>query len=150
MKHKLRKGLAVGVICLLMLVSIPTTIGTEDFNIKVKVKPGRRVLPRIYSEDIWIFFNVGVINDGPNISSAYNVEFTITSIFGQSKGKEDYREEWTWGPNLPNTGMGRYIQYFTNSRGFFEVWKAQATIDVDDANPDDDTSSFVFIVVNYP
>ncbi|UCD13536.1 MAG: hypothetical protein JSW60_08265 [Thermoplasmatales archaeon] len=29
MKHKLRKGLAVGVICLLMLVAIPTTTSNE-------------------------------------------------------------------------------------------------------------------------
>ncbi|UCF13149.1 MAG: hypothetical protein JSW06_02550 [Thermoplasmatales archaeon] len=54
MKHKLRKGLAVGIICLMMLVTIPIAHGTTDhFEDSVVVISGK--CNTVEHTGLWLF-----------------------------------------------------------------------------------------------
>ena len=124
--------------------------GSENFNLVVTVTADRKIFPRIYSEDVWATFDVLVWNEGPDISDEVNVECTVTKILVQNPGGIQH-EEWDVGPHQPRSGLRHPVRYHCYNHGmFFGVYKVQATIDIDDNDPDDNTDSFIFIIIERP
>lgn len=160
MKKKLIMVLIIG---LLIVSVIPSTIGTSaskklstavcgngNYNLVVTVKADKKMLHRIYYENVNAIFDVNVSNEGPNISDVCHVKCTITKILGLNSG-EVHHGEWVVGPLEPKSGYVNPVNYYCFKYGwFFGVYKIQATIDVNDNNLDDNTGSFIFIVILVP
>lgn len=154
MKNRmLKKGLVVGIICLLMLVYMPTTIGTEDFNLGVSIIV-RRVLPRIYLEGRNATFEIWVINDGPEDCNNVTVNLSYTTLFSPFVDKPWATKYDEFEMSLIPAGksLGKYIHHHCGSIGpigLGAVYKITATLDIDDIKPSDNSDSFIFIVIGY-
>ncbi len=149
MKNKiLKKGLIVGILFLLILVSFPISSGNQDFNNILTLRANRIILPHIYLEFVWVVFEVSIWNEGPGFADNCNVTFNITTIFGKNIGG-DHNETWIDGGGSANSGSTHYVFYECYGvRSVFNICTAKATIDVNDTKQSDNTDSFNFIIVN--
>ena len=121
-----------------------------DFNLEVNIKPSRKILPRIYSHHIGntIGFISSVKNKGPEVSPGGIVEFEIVKIFGKDTGQY-YNETWDFGPKQPNSGSGTVLVWYPHNRqGKFGIFIARTTIEISDTNPNDNSKSFLFILIS--
>jgi hypothetical protein len=131
------------------------TGGDGNYNLKLTIQPDRIVAPHIYGEGVNAHFIVWVRNEGPDASDECTVTCTITKLFQVGQKPEIVRSiEWTERPHTPKTGQGTDIKYecpIHSPKPFplqlFAIYKIQATIDINDNNSDDNTDTFLFIVI---
>jgi len=143
----LKKGLIVGTICLLMLVSIPTAIGKEDFNLVVKINPVRKIFPRIYIQGADKDFEIFISNEGPTNCSGSTVELTYFALLGYKPG-ELKRDKIEIGAIPANGNHSEIIHCGSLTPvGLFVIYKLQATINIDDLKQNDNNASLIFIVL---
>jgi len=120
-----------------------------NFNLEAFVRPSRKILPRIYSDHIGntISFIAGATNNGPEDSTEAIVKFEIIKIFGKDNGQY-HNETWVLGPQQPNSGSRKIkVWYPHNREGEFGIFIARTTIEVSDTNPNDNSKSFLFILI---
>ena len=141
-------------LCLLALV-IGTTEGQEtnagynptragDYNMTVVLKPGRIVFPHFYSGDgATVGFKVDISNKGPGDAPSCHASFKVTKILGRHPGLM-WQQNWTTDPLGPYQGIIYPVVYLEYIQGHFGVFKAEASINIDDNNPTDNTDSFTF------
>ena len=121
-----------------------------DFNLEAFVRPSRKILPRIYSDHIGntIGFISGATNNGPEVSTEAIVKFEIIKIFGNDTGQY-HNETWVLGPQEPNSGRRKITVWYPHNSGRrkFGIFIARTTIEVSDTNPNDNSKSFLFILM---
>ena len=147
MNKNLKKGLIVGTICLLMLVSIPTTIGSDDFNLKAKIQPFRKVFSHIYSPLVVAQFDCSYYRDNGSYIGGDNFTFQVIRL---ADDKIVYSEEKEMQSLLgPNIGHGTVLDYTCHSgiRRFVSLYEAKIILNVNDNNPLDNEASCYFIVI---
>ncbi len=121
-----------------------------NFNLEAFIRPSRKILPRIYSDHIGntIGFIAGATNNGPEDSTEAIVKFEIIKIFGKDTGQY-HNETWVLGPQEPNTGLRKIIVWYPHNSGrrILGIFIARTTIEVSDTNPNDNSKSFLFILI---
>lgn len=146
------KIVVVGIIFLWIGLSfLPSTIGksnsSENYNLKVDIKPLRYVFPRIYyGNGQPIGFLAGAFNEGPESSPAFTLKFEIIRIL--SSDSYEYNE--TYDINSQENGSGLSTNFIWRSlQGFhFGIFEARAIINVDDNNLEDNIISYTFIIIS--
>jgi hypothetical protein len=147
MNKNLKKGLIVGTICLLMLVSIPTTIGSDDFNLKAKIQPFRKAFPHIYHPLINAQFDCSYSRDNGSYIGGDNFTF---QVIRHADDQVVYSEEREMGSLIPpHSGHGTLLDYTIHSgiRRFVSLYEAKIILNVNDNNPLDNEASCYFIVI---
>ncbi len=144
----LKKCLAVGVICLLILTSLPTISGGDDpdYNLTIKIQPIGDLLQRYklfwlrYSN---VTFKTEVFNEGPDVCDSYKVEIDIIRITGVNKKEMEYD-----GHSLePENSTVIYKQWKYVPPGFYV---AKATINSEyDNDQIDNKSRCIFYVSRF-
>jgi hypothetical protein len=141
----------VGIIFLFIGISfLPSTIGnsnsSEDYNLKVYIKPSRLVFPRVYyGNGQPIGFNAGASNEGPESSPPFTLKFEIIKILSKETLGYNYTYDFPFQPN--GQGMGTVFTWYTLIGWHFGIYEARATINVDDTNLGDNTISYYFIII---
>jgi hypothetical protein len=136
---------------------VDTGIGGDgNYDLKLIIQSDRHVAPHIYSEGVNAHFIVWIINQGPDVSEECNVTCTITKLFQVGQKPElVHNIEWTEQSLTFQSGHGTDIKFDCpiitpepNLLGqLFAIFKIQATIDINDNNPEDNTDTLRFIVV---
>jgi hypothetical protein len=147
MNKNLKKGLIVGTICLLMLVSIPTTIGSDDFNLKAEIQPFRKVFSHIYSPLVIAQFDCSYSRDNGSYIGGDNFTFQVIRL---ADDKIVYSEEREMESLLgPHSGHGTLLDYtcYSGIRRFVSLYEAKIILNVNDNNPLDNEASCYFIVI---
>lgn len=141
----------VGIIFLFIGISIlPSTIGntnsSEDYNLKIYLKPIRYVFPRIYSGNGQpVGFLAGAVNEGPESSPAFTLKFEIIKILSSDSYEFNQTQDINAQPK--GQGMGFHFTWYTLIGFHFGIYEARATINVDDTNLEDNTISYYFIII---
>ena len=147
MNKNLKKGLIVGTICLLMLVSIPTTIGSDDFNLKAKIHPFRKAFPHIYHPLIKAQFDCSYSLTNGSYIGGDNFTF---QVIRRADDKVVYSEEREMGSLIPpHSGHGTLLDYtcYSGIRRFVSLYEAKIILNVNDNDPLDNEASCYFIVI---
>jgi hypothetical protein len=147
MNKNLKKGLIVGTICLLMLVSIPTTIGSDDFNLKAKIQPFRKVFSHIYSPLVVAQFDCSYSRDNGSYIGGDTYTFqVIRHADDQVVYSVEGEMESLLGSQI---GHGTVLDYTCHSgiRRFVSLYEARMTLNVDDNNLLDNEALCYFIVI---
>jgi hypothetical protein len=147
MNKNLKKGLIGGTICLVMLVSIPTTIGSDDFNLKAKIQPLRKAFPHIYHPLINAQFDCSYSLINGSYIGGDNFTF---QVIRHADDKVVYSEEREMSSLIPpHSGHGTLLDYNIHSgiRRFVSLYEAKIILNVDDNNPLDNEASCYFIVI---
>jgi hypothetical protein len=147
MNKNLKKGLIVGTICLLMLVSIPTTIGSDDFNLKAQIQPFRKAFPHIYHPLINAQFDCSYSLINGSYIGGDNFTF---QVIRHADDKIVYSEEKEMGSLIPpHLGHGTLLDYtcYSGIRRFASLYEAKIILNVNDNNPLDNEASCYFIVI---
>jgi hypothetical protein len=155
MKRKLmwRKKIVIGTICLmLLLLTIPTipanNKSSDDFNLKAKIQPFRKVFSHIYSPLVIAQFDCSYYRDD-NGSYIGGDNFTF-KVIRLADDKIVYSEEREMESLLgPNTGHGTLLDFTCHSgiRRFVSLYEAKIILNVNDNNPLDNEASCYFIVI---
>jgi hypothetical protein len=131
-----------------------------NFNLVQQLNPTRIISPRIYlsgialGNDNIVTLDAYVINEGPDDSSNFTLEFKLTRIFGRDSGELYDVEVGEYGSL--NSGYRRHVYLNIECRvtnNFFNfginVYEAQITNTADDLKSDDNIASFIFIVIGF-
>ena len=119
-----------------------------NYNLVQQLNPTRRLFPRIYLSGSIATLDAYVVNEGPDNSSDYTLELKWTRILGLDSGVLLDVEVGEYGPLRAGYGYHIYINlecYVCG--GIIDVYKVQVTNSADDLNPDDNTDSFIYIVI---
>jgi hypothetical protein len=149
-KTLLKKVVFITIFLLISVSILPSAIGnpnsSQDYNLKVYLKPMRSVFPRVYyGNGQPIGFLAGAMNEGPGDSPPFALKFEIFKILSL----EPYLYNTTYDFNSQPNGQGSgYVFTWYTLVGFrFGIYEARATINVDDNNTADNTKSYYFIII---
>lgn len=120
---------------------------TGDYNLEVTLTPGRHILPRIHAEATYATFEITVMNQGPDTSNNYTLNFYIKNLFSPKPGIS-YDQTWYEGTLDPNRGRGHPVTIrciCTNT--LLSIYQARASIDINDNKLLDNQASFFYIVL---
>ena len=120
---------------------------TGDYNLEVTITPGRHILPRIHAEATYATFEITVMNQGPETSDNYTLNFYIKTLFSPNPGIS-YDQTWYEGTLDPNRGRGHPVTIrciCTNT--VLSIYQARASIDIIDNKILDNQASFFYIVL---
>jgi len=131
-----------------------------NYNLVQQLNPTRSIFPRIYLSGTLLgnrniaTLEAYVINEGPDDSNNFTLELKLTRILGHYSGVLLDVEVGEYGPI--NAGYRRHVYlnlecWVTNNFINFgiNVYEAQITNTADDLNPDDNTASFIYIVIGF-
>lgn len=154
MKRKLiwGKKIVIGTLCLmLLLVTIPTITANnksgDDFNLKAKIQPFRKVFPHIYSPLIIAQFDCSYSCDNGSYIGGDNFTF---QVIRHADDKIVYSEEKEMGSLIPpHSGHGTLLDYtcYSGIRRYVSLYEAKIILNVNDNNPLDNEASCYFIVI---
>ena len=125
--------------------TVPTQ--TKDYNLEVTLTPGRHILPRIHAEATYATFEITVMNQGPESSDNYTLNFYIKNLFAPNPGIS-YDHTWYEGILDLNRGRGHSVTIrcvCTNT--ILSIYRARASIDITDNKQHDNQASFFYIVL---
>jgi hypothetical protein len=130
---------------------LPTTLGNHtsdaNYNLEVYLTPMRSVFPRIYcGNDQPIGFMAGAVNKGPEASPPFILTFYVRSIL--SSYSYEYNTTMGFQSFESGGGMGRGFQWRALGGYHIAFYEVRASIDVDDANPFDNTVSFYLLTLS--
>ena len=124
-----------------------TACENGNYNLVQQLNPTRRLSPRVYLSGTIATLDAYVINEGPDDSSEYTLELKWTRILGLDSGVLLDVEVGEYGPLRAGYGRHVYINLECYGSSPISVLKAQVTNSADDLNPDDNTDSFIYIVI---
>ncbi len=145
----LKKCLAVGVICLLILTSLPTISGGDDpdYNLTIKIQPIGDLLQR-YKLFWWRYSNVTfkteVFNEGPDVCDSYKVEIDIIRI-SLRKGGVEVEMEYDGYSLEPENSTVEYKQWKYAPSGFY-IAKATVYSEYDNDHIDDESQCIFYVL----
>jgi hypothetical protein len=147
MKNKLfKKGLIIGIICILMLPTIATATGSNsNYNLVVKIK-NTNFFHRAMSPCQLL---VNVSNEGPNVSDNYSVSIEIYTTFMGLRMPWFilfHNYSYTGSPIAPNGYKTTPYTFIIWGNGWYLV---RATVNSNDNNPKGNVS-YCFIWVQFP
>ena len=121
-----------------------------NYNLVQQLNPTRKLFPRIYSSGAVATLDAYVINEGPDESSNYTLQFKWTRIFGSPSGTLLDYEIGEYKPLKPGHGQHLYLNFECGISGIFiNVYKAQIINTAADLNPNDNIASFIYVVIGF-
>ena len=125
----------------------PKSSPKGNYNLEVILSPGRHILPRIHAEATYATFEVTVMNQGPETSDNYTLNFHIKNLFSPNPGIS-YDQTWYEGTLDSNRGRGHPITIrCVCSNTLLSIYRARASIDSSDNKIVDNIASFYYIVL---
>ena len=146
---KIKYALLLLIITLLLtsttIIAQPPPKG--NCNLEVILKPGRYILPHVYAEAKFATFEVTVMNHGPETSDNYTLNFHIKELLSPTPGIS-YDQTWYEGSLNANQGRGHPITIrCVCSNTLLSIYRAQASIDINDNKILDNIATFHYIVL---
>jgi len=150
-----RKGLVVGIICLLILATSPIIYGKNDsdYNLKIKIRAWNR--PTLWGFQLIIFditditYHIDVYNEGPDSCNNFTVRLDIIYLFGREPSNWFYlfiSKEYE-GPMIESGDTSSIEEPLEN--GGHGIWMAKATIISEDNNQEDNIARWFYYVDIY-
>jgi len=119
-----------------------------NFNLVQQLNPTRTLFPHIYRPGSVATFDAYIINEGPEKSDNFTLQFKWSRIFG---GITEVIFNGKWGEFGPlNPGYRRHVylnfECWINGMGI-NIYELQITNTVDDLNSDDNIAKIRYIVI---